>query len=208
MLDQESALRLARATIDQELDALQELRQALGDAFFRCAQLLSGCSGLIWVTGVGTSAAVGARFAHNLTCCGARSMFLSPSDGLHGHTGVINPNDLLVAMSRGGESSEVNQMVETANRMAVKTIAFVHATDSTLARICDCVLPVQTKTDYELMGYVATTSTVAFSAMCDALCAVVLKVSGYTPDRFGRTHPGGAVGKTLASAQNDRDFQL
>jgi arabinose-5-phosphate isomerase len=162
----------------QESEAIIALIPRLDDAFWTCARLLSDCSGLIWVTGVGTSAAVGSRFAHILTDCGARSMFLSPADGLHGHTGVMMEDDVLVAMSRGGESSEVNQMADIANQRGVATVAFVHNSDSTLARICRYVLPICSDQEYELMGYVATTSTVAFSAMCDALSAVVLDAVG------------------------------
>lgn len=194
-------LKLARKAIQQEVETIQALADGLDDAFWECARLLSECSGLIWVTGVGTSAAVGSRFAHILTDCGARSMFLSPAEGLHGHAGVMMPGDILVAMSRGGESSEVNQMVEIANQRGVTTVAFVHNTESTLARTCQYVLPIRSNPEYELMGYLATTSTVAFSAMCDALCAVVLEVKGYTPEQLGQTHPGGAVGQALASSQ-------
>ena len=202
-LNQETALALARQTMRQEADAISDLAEGLGDAFWTCAQLLSDCPGLIWVTGVGTSAAVGSRFAHILTDCGARSMFLSPADGLHGHTGVLTPDDLLIAMSRGGGSSEVIQMVEIANQRQVTTVAFVHKTESTLARTCRYVLPIRSKPEYELMEYVATTSTVTFSAMCDALSAVVLKVKGYTPEQLSQTHPRGAVGQVLASSQTE-----
>lgn len=193
-----NVIELGKNTICQEMEALASLVEGLDDSFRQCAHLLINCPGLIWVTAVGTSATVGARFSHILTCCGSRSMFLTPSDGLHGHTGVIQPEDLLVAMSRGGESWEVNQMVLIANDRGAKTIAFVHNTDSTLAHTCHYVLPIQSPQEYELMGYLATTSTMAFSAICDALCAVVLQEKGYTPEEFAKTHPGGAVGKILA----------
>jgi arabinose-5-phosphate isomerase len=199
-LDPAAGLSLARQAIAQEVETLQALADGLDDSFWQCAHLLSDCSGLIWVTGVGTSAAVGIRFAHILTDCGARSMFLSPAEGLHGHTAVMVPGDVLVGMSRGGESAEVNQMVEIANQRGVTTVAFVHNTDSTLARNCRCVLPIRSRQAYELMNYVATTSTVAFSAMCDALAAVVLEVKGYTPEQLGQTHPGGAVGRALGAS--------
>lgn len=202
-LDRSSCFELARRVMHQESEAITALIPRLDDAFWACARLLSDCSGLIWVTGVGTSAAVGSRFAHILTDCGARSMFLSPADGLHGHTGVMMGNDVLVAMSRGGESSEVNQMADIANQRGTSTVAFVHNSDSTLARICRYVLPICSDQEYELMGYVATTSTVAFSAMCDALSAVVLDVKGYTPEQLGRTHPGGAVGQILISPREE-----
>jgi D-arabinose 5-phosphate isomerase GutQ len=192
-------LKLAQSIIQQEIDALTSLAGNLDELFLRVAQELSGCCGLIWVTGVGTSAAVGARFAHILTDCGARSMFLSPSDGLHGHSAVMTPDDLLVAMSRGGESSEIIQMVELARVHGATSIGFVHNAGSSLAMACDVVLTIQSKQEYELMGFVATTSTVAFCAICDALSALVLEAKGYTAEELGRAHPGGAVGKVLSS---------
>jgi D-arabinose 5-phosphate isomerase GutQ len=202
-LTQAAGLTLARKTMRQEMEAISQLADGLDDAFWTCARLLSDCRGLVWVTGVGTSAAVGSRFAHILTDCGARSMFLTPGDGLHGHSAVMTPDDLLVAMSRGGESSEVIQMAEIANERKVTTVAFVHKTDSTLGATCHHVLSIRSKNEYELMGYVATTSTVAFSAMCDALSAVVLEIKGYTPEQLGQTHPGGAVGRALTSPQTN-----
>lgn len=199
VLDHARALHLGRKTIANHILALQSLAGDLDDAFWACARLLCECPGLIWVTGVGTSANVGARFAHILTDCGARSMFLSPSDGLHGHSAVMTAGDLLVAMSRGGESREVIQMAELGNQRGIATVAFVDNTESTLARTCRHVLPIRSKAEYELMGFVATTSTVAYSAMCDALSAVVLEAKGYTPEQLGATHPGGAVGQALGS---------
>jgi arabinose-5-phosphate isomerase len=197
-VDRITALELARQTMAQHVIAIERLSEGLDDAFWTCAQLLAECPGLIWVTGVGTSAAVGARFAHILTDCGARAMFLPPSDGLHGHSAVMTPDDVLVTMSRGGESGEVVGMAEIANKRQVPTIAFVHNTSSTLARICRFVLPIRSRAEYELMGFVATTSTIAYSAMCDALSAVVLEAKAYTPEDLGQAHPGGAVGLALA----------
>ena len=203
-LNQTQAVALAKQVLHQEVEAIAELAEGLDEAFWTCARLLSECSGLIWVTGVGTSAAIGSRFAHILTDCGARSMFLTPTDGLHGHSAVMTADDLLVAISRGGESDQVVQMAQIANQRGVTTMALVHNTDSTVARTCQCVLPVRSKQEYELMGFVATTSTVVFSAICDALSAIVLEVKGYTPEQLGMTHPGGAVGQALTSSETSQ----
>ncbi len=196
------AMQLARRSFQQEIETLRALKTGLGEAFWQVARLLCECRGVAWVTGVGTSAAVGARFAHVLTCSGLRSMFLSTIDGLHGHSLVIQPEDLLIALSRGGGSEEVNQMVAIANQRRATTIALVHQTDSPLARLCHYVLPIPSPQEYELGGYLATTSTVAFCAMCDALCAVVLAAKGFDLQAFQLTHPGGAVGETLSARQN------
>jgi arabinose-5-phosphate isomerase len=195
------ALALAQQAIDQEIAALEALRAALAadqaEAFPQCARVLAECPGLIWTTGVGTSANMAARLAHLLTDCGVRAMFLAPGDGLHGHAGVISPGDVMVALSRGGASREVNQMVEIAGQRGATTLALVHDTDSPLARLCHYVLPVRSPAEAELLGFVATTSTVAFAAMGDALCAVVAQAKGYSPAEFAKIHPGGAVGERL-----------
>jgi arabinose-5-phosphate isomerase len=201
---QERAIQLGVGIIQQEIEALRSLADDLGEAFWRCAGLLVECPGLIWVTGIGTSAAVASRLAHLLTDCGARSMALSPGDGLHGHSAVMVPGDVLVALSRGGESSEVIAMARLACRRGVTTVALVHDTGSTLAQVCDTVVPVRSQQDYELMNYVATTSSVVFCAMSDALAAVVLEAKGYTAAELGAAHPGGAVGRMLADGGQDR----
>ena len=206
-MDREKALDLAKQTLLQEADTLQALADNLDDTFWQVASLLSTCSEMIWITAVGTSAAVATRFAHILTCCGSRSMFLSPSNGLHGHAGVIQPEDILIAMSRGGETEEVIQMALIANDREANTVAFVNNTDSSLAHACRYILPIQSPHQYELMGYIATTSTVAYSAVCDALCAVVLDAKGYTPEKFAKTHPGGAVGRALSSSNQNKEHQ-
>ena len=200
--DRSQTLAIARLTLQHEIEALQALQALLGDEFWACARLLSDCQGMVWTTAVGTSAAVAERFAHILTCSGGRSMFLSAQDGLHGHTLVIQPGDVLVAMSRGGESQEVNQMAAIAGRRGASTAAFVHQAGSSLARACQYVLPIPSPQEFELAGYLATTSTVVFSGMCDALCAVVLAEKGFDPKAFGATHPGGAVGEALAGGDN------
>src|SRR5512133_3116158 len=133
--DPGQVLTLARQTIRQEIAALEALSAELDDSFAQAAGMLAACRGLIWTTGVGTSANMAARLAHLLTDCGARAVFLAPGDGLHGHAGVIAAGDVLVALSRGGQSTEVNQMAEIAGRRAAVTLAMVHDAASPLARL-------------------------------------------------------------------------
>lgn len=196
-IDKQQAYQLARQTLRQEIECLQSLAEALDDSFWQVAQLLIDCKGMIWLTAVGTSAAVAARFAHLLTCCGVRAIPLPPSDGLHGHAGIIQPDDILIALSRGGESVDVVAMASIANDRGARTIAFVHDTGSPLAHACRYNLPIQSPQAHELQGLLATTSTVVFSAMCDALCAVVAQAKGFSAEEFAKVHPAGAVGKTL-----------
>jgi D-arabinose 5-phosphate isomerase GutQ len=195
-------MALAVETIRRESEAVAAVAPAFGDGFWKTCELIAHCKGIVWVTGVGTSGMVGARFAHILTDCGVRSIFLSPDIGLHGHSGAMAASEVLVAISRGGESGEVNAMVAIANHRRVATIAFVDNESSTLARTCRHVLPIRSPGEDELGGYCATTSTVVSSAVCDAICAVVLKLKGYTFAEFGGTHPGGAVGKAVSKGRS------
>jgi D-arabinose 5-phosphate isomerase GutQ len=196
-LDERQMRQIAEITWRQEIQALEGLAAADHGPFLQVAGSLLACTGMVWVTAVGTSAAVAARFAHILTCSGARAMFLSPADGLHGHTAVFEAQDLLFALSRGGESDDVNAMVDIAHQRGLRVAALVHELDSTLAHLADWVLPVQSRQSYELKGVLATTSTLVFSAMCDALCAVMAEGKSFSPAAFQRLHPHGAVGKAL-----------
>lgn len=198
------ALALARETIGREAEAVAALAPALGQAFWKTCKLIARCRGIVWVTGVGTSGMVGERFAHILTDCGVRSIFLSPDLGLHGHSGAMAASEVLVAISRGGESAEVNSMVAIANSRSLTTIAFVDDESSTLACSCKHVLSIHSPAEYELGGYCATTSTVVWSGVCDAICAVVLKLKGYTLAEFSGTHPGGAVGLAVSKRKAGR----
>ncbi len=191
--------KIAIKILIQDIETLRDLEKKLNDDFIQVAREICDCKGIIWITAVGTSAAVAMRFAHILTCSGQRAMFLSPSDGLHGHTSIFREADLLIAISRGGESHEVNQMIEIAKKLDIKTIVFVSNPDSRMAKLGDLALIIPCKQEYELMGYLATTSTIAYSAMCDALCAVVAIDKGFSPEKFAHIHPGGAVGKKLNS---------
>ena len=196
------ALALARQTIGQEAEAVAALAPELGEAFWKICEVITRCRGIVWVTGVGTSGMVGERLAHILTDCGVRSMFLSPNLGLHGHSGAMAAGEVLVAISRGGESAEVNSMVAIAHSRKLATIALVDNESSSLARSCRHVLRVHSPAEFELGGYCATTSTVACSAVCDAICAVVLKAKGYTLAEFRGTHPGGAVGMAVSKGKS------
>jgi D-arabinose 5-phosphate isomerase GutQ len=151
-LDRDQACELARKTLAHHRSALEALSESLDDAFWTCARWMCDCQGLIWTTGVGTSAAVAQQLAHLLVDGGARSMFLSPAEELHGHTAVMAPGDLLLAISRWGESSEVIQMAEIDGRREVPAVALVHDTSSMLACTCRHVVPVRSPWEYDLMS--------------------------------------------------------
>jgi arabinose-5-phosphate isomerase len=198
-VDNSTALELARDSVAAQIGALQALSAQFGESLPAAAHAIAACPGITWTSAVGTSSAVALRLAHILTDCGVRSMFLSPDLGLHGHSGAMASGEVLVAISRGGLSEEVNLLVGIARARGLATIGLLHDDTSPLAKLCDLVIPVRTPGELELGGYCATTSSLAASAVGDALCALVLQITGYSPAQLAQTHPGGAVGKALAS---------
>lgn len=190
-------LTLAKETIERHARVLQGVADRLGDEVVRTAQLLLECRGKVFVAGVGTSHAVAWRCAHLLSCSGVPAVFLHPGDALHGGSGAINGEDVVILISKGGRSDEVNKLAQIARGAGATTVAITGTPDNPLAQLVDLVLHVPTPHDADIHGTIATGSSLAASAVCDALCAIAVGEKGYSSSRFLQIHPGGAVGQRL-----------
>lgn len=201
----EEILRLARTVIEQESASVAALVDQLDEHFVAVAQLLLNCQGHVLVAGSGTSHPVGARLAHLLSCCGTPSLFIHPGDSQHGLSGAVTERDIVIAISKGGETTEVNHLANIAKKRGAQVIAFTEEPDSTLGRLSDRVLRIQAAPEADPYGMIATGSSLTVCGMADALCVVLLHLRGYTKERFGETHPGGAVGLALAAQAQAKD---
>lgn len=193
----EDILDLARATIRRESAAVEALVDQLDECFVQAARRLWACQGHVLVTGAGTSNAVAARLAHLLSCCGTPALFIHPGDSQHGLSGAVTGNDILIAISKGGETIETNHLVGIAKRRGATVIAVTEQPTSTLGNLSDLVLRVQAPPAADPYGMIATGSSLVNAALGDALCVVLLHLRNYTREAFGETHPGGAVGRKL-----------
>jgi arabinose-5-phosphate isomerase len=191
-------LQLASTVIRQESAGIATLCDQLDQSFVEAAYKLFNCKGHVLVTGSGTSHAVGARLAHLLSCCGTPALFIHPGDSQHGLAGAVLGDDVLIALSKGGETVEVNYLASYAKKIGASLIGLTEKPASTLGKMCDVVLKVQAPADIDPYGMIATGSSLVNAALGDALCVVLLKLRGYTREDFGRTHPGGAVGIKLS----------
>jgi len=171
----------------------------LDQHFIDAAYLMLNCQGHVLVAGSGTSHPVAARLAHLLSCCGTPALFIHPGDSQHGLSGAVTGRDVLFAISKGGETVEVNHLAKIAKSRGAKLIGLTEKPASTLGQMCDVVLQIQAPADVDPYGMIATGSSLANAAIGDALCVVLLNLRGYTKEKFGETHPGGAVGQKLAS---------
>ena len=153
------------------------------------------CSGKVLVTGSGTSGLVAARAAHLLSVCGTAAFFLSPADGLHGGLGALQPADVVLAISKGGGSAELNEFCRRARALAGCLVAITASPDSDFARQADHVLTLRLPDDADLNAVVATGSSLAAAAVTDALAEALRVARRYSWDRVLYTHPSGAVGR-------------
>jgi arabinose-5-phosphate isomerase len=194
---QSEIISLASNVIQQESAAINALLDQLDENFEHAAQALLVCQGHVLVAGAGTSHAVGARLAHLLSCCGTPALFIHPGDSQHGLSGAVTDKDVLVAISKGGETTEINYLARIAKQRGARLIALTEKPGSTLGQMSDIVLKVVAPPEVDPYGMIATGSSLVNSAYCDALCVVMLNLRGYSKEQFGETHPGGAVGLKL-----------
>jgi arabinose-5-phosphate isomerase len=188
---------LARETIHLESQAVASVSAQLEDSFIAAVRLLLDCKGHVLVAGSGTSRSVGERMAHLLSCCGTPSLFIHPGDSQHGLSGALRKEDVLIALSKGGETVEVNYLAGIARQRGLKIIAITEQPNSKLGLMADVCLRMLAPEGVDPYGMIATGSSLVNSALGDALCVVLLKLRGYSLESFSETHPGGAVGNKI-----------
>ena len=180
--------------VAREAVAVSEVSGQIDETFVDVAVLLMGCPGKVIMCGVGTSGFVARRAAHLFSVSGTPSFYLHPTEGLHGSMGVLQVGDVVVALSKGGSSSEVNDLATRVKRENVPVVALTSGPDTTLARIADIAVTIRPDDVADPGGVIAMGSTLAYGAWLDALAVVLMRAKGYGWDRVLFTHPGGAVG--------------
>ena len=197
MISPEKIKKLAKSVIETELKGARSLTGQINDNFVKTAKKLLECKGHVLITGVGTSNHIAARFAHLLTCCGTPALFIHPGDSQHGLAGAVGKNDVVIAISKGGQTAEVLHLAWVARDRGATLISITENPGSELAKMSDIILLVKAPKEVDPFGMIATGSSLMTAAFCDAVCVVMLNLRGYTLKEFAATHPGGAVGRKL-----------
>lgn len=197
------ALARAQAVIRADADAITATLDCLDDGFAAAAQAIATCAGKVLVTGSGTSGAVSIRAAHLLSVGGTPAFHLAPADGLHGGLGVLQKGDIVLALSKGGSSRELNEFCTRARTLAGTLIVITAAPQSDLAAMADHVICMKLPDGTDLGGIVATGSSLAAAALTDALVEMARVARGYSWEQVLFTHPSGAVGRDAARSLAD-----
>ena len=190
-------LEVGRRVLRLEGEAVLGLQERLDERFVKAVQLLTDLEGRVIVSGVGKSGIVARKIASTLTSTGTPAFFLHPVEGVHGDLGMVLREDLLLAISKSGESDELQGLLAVVKRLGVPIISMTAVVDSTLARYSDVVLEVTVQEEACPHDLTPTSSTTATLAMGDALAIAALLTKDFGPDDFARLHPGGALGRRL-----------
>ena len=190
-------LSLARKVLQTEAAAVLALVDRVDDRFSRAVELIRHCKGRVIVTGMGKSGIVCRKITATLASTGTPAFFLHPAEAVHGDLGVIQSDDVVIAMSYSGETEELTRVLETLKRIGAPLIALTGDVRSTLAQAADVSLDCSVSEEACPMNLVPTASTTAALAMGDALAMTVLVEKGFKPEDFANLHPGGKLGKRL-----------
>lgn len=180
------------------LVALEEaLANGLGDPMRRAVEMISGISGRVILTGVGKSGHIGVKLAATFASTGTPASFVHAAEANHGDLGMIAPNDLVIALSKGGESAELRSILAYTRRFSIPLISLTCSPNSSLAKASDLVLLLPNEQEACPHGLAPTTSTMMQLAIGDALAIALLEARGFTATDFHTFHPGGKLGASL-----------
>ena len=186
-----------RAVIELEAQAVAALRERINHDFEQACGIVLACSGRVVVTGMGKSGHIGGKLAATLASTGTPAFFVHPGEAQHGDLGMIQPQDVVIAISNSGETGEILTILPIIKRLGARLIAMTGNPKSSLARQADVHLDVGVEKEACPLNLAPTSSTTAALAMGDALAVALLKARDFTPEDFARSHPGGKLGRRL-----------
>jgi arabinose-5-phosphate isomerase len=201
------AIDLARETLAIEANAVMALKQHLvgvnAQAFTHAISILLSCKGRIVVSGIGKSGHIGRKVAATFASTGSPAFFVHPAEASHGDLGMVTQDDVFVAFSNSGETSELTAIVPIIKRTGAKLISITGNPSSSLAELADAHINVSVEKEACPLNLAPTASTTAALAMGDALAVALLDARGFRPEDFARSHPGGSLGRRLLTHVRD-----
>ncbi|SRR5690554_25466 len=187
----------AQRTIDIEIAAITNLKQQIDDNFDKACELMLACKGRVIVTGMGKSGHIGTKIAATFASTGTPSFFVHPAEASHGDLGMITPDDVVIALSNSGSTSEVLTIVPLIKRKGAKLISITGNPDSPLAQHSEAHLDASVTREACPHDLAPTSSTTVTLVLGDALAVALLEARGFTAEDFAFSHPGGALGRKL-----------
>ncbi|SDQ58817.1 KpsF/GutQ family sugar-phosphate isomerase [Flagellimonas zhangzhouensis] len=195
--DIQSILSIAKRTLEIESKAVANLINLLDEEFALAVQFILECNGRVVVSGVGKSAIVASKIVATLNSTGTPAIFMHAADAIHGDLGTIQENDVVICLSKSGNTPEIKALLPLLKIAKHKLIAITGNMESSLAKQADFVLNTYVEKEACPNNLAPTTSTSAQMAMGDALAISLLELKGFSSSDFAKYHPGGTLGKKL-----------
>ncbi|HNP06107.1 MAG TPA: KpsF/GutQ family sugar-phosphate isomerase [Cyclobacteriaceae bacterium] len=189
--------KVAIEVLLNEARAIEKLAQFIDDDFEACVKEIIQSKGRVVITGIGKSAIIANKIVATLNSTGTPSLFMHAADAIHGDLGMIQDNDIVICLSKSGNTPEIKMLVPLLKRRGFKLVALVSNIDSYLAQQADYILNATIGEEACPNNLAPTTSTTAHLAMGDALAVCLLNLRNFSSEDFAQFHPGGALGKQL-----------
>ncbi|MDN3676739.1 KpsF/GutQ family sugar-phosphate isomerase [Flavobacterium paronense] len=197
MINKDTVLASAKKTILSESESIAKLVAFLDDNFVKTVEIIFNSNGRLVVTGIGKSAIIAQKIVATLNSTGTPSLFLHASEAIHGDLGMVQPGDVVICISKSGNSPEIKVLVPLLKRFGNKLIAITGNTTSFLGKEADFVLNTYVETEACPINLAPTNSTTAQLVMGDAIAVCLMEMKNFTAEDFAKYHPGGALGKKL-----------
>ncbi|MBP5228937.1 MAG: KpsF/GutQ family sugar-phosphate isomerase [Bacteroidales bacterium] len=188
---------LAKKVITQEAECVAKLASYVDDQFVEVVDLIFNSKGRLIITGIGKSAIIGTKIVATMNSTGTPAIFMHAADAIHGDLGIVQPEDIVLCISKSGNTPEIKVLVPLIARMGNKIIAMVSSVDSFLATHADYVIRATVDKESDPNNLAPTSSTTTQLVMGDALAVCLLQKRGFSQEQFAMYHPGGSLGKRL-----------
>jgi arabinose-5-phosphate isomerase len=193
----------AKKVLKIEAEGILKLAERIDENFPKMVELICRSKGRLIISGIGKSGLIGRKIVSTLNSTGTRSLFLHPSEAMHGDLGMVDADDIFIALSNSGETDELNLLIPSIRKIGCAIIAFTGNTTSTLAKNSDIVIDVAVEREACPMGLAPTTSSTALLAMGDALAVALINQKHFKSSDFKKIHPGGILGQRLSRKVKD-----
>ena len=191
-------IKQAKEVLKIEAQGILSLVDRVGPEFEKAIEIIMKSKGRVILAGMGKSGLIARKIAATLNSTGTPSQFLHPAEAIHGDLGMVTRDDVVVAISNSGQTTEINNILPMLKKIGAKIIGFTGGMDSPMAEACHLVIDVGVEREACPMGMAPTASTTAALAMGDALAVVLINRRHFNQDDFKRFHPGGSLGERLA----------
>ncbi|HVA97438.1 MAG TPA: KpsF/GutQ family sugar-phosphate isomerase [Bacteroidia bacterium] len=207
MKSNDEIIKLAIKTFSIEAEAVENLKKNISTGFAECVKLIYKAKGRVVITGIGKSAIIANKIVATMNSTGTPAIFMHAADAIHGDLGTIQKDDVIICISKSGNTPEIKVLIPLLKNGKNKLIAMVGNTDSYLAQQANFVLDCTVKKEACPNNLAPTSSTTAQMAMGDALAVCLLDYRGFSKNDFAKFHPGGALGKKLYLKVEDISIQ-